>query len=67
MADKCDCVLAATVPLYFGAPGIADVFPERSFAPIDIEDRKAAFAPIEERLDGSDYDSRSDPRKSQIV
>ncbi len=56
-----DCFLAATVPLYFGAPDIADFFPDRSFVPIDIEDRDAAFATIEELLDGSDYDSRSDP------
>ncbi len=55
-----DCLLAACVPLYCGAPDIAEFFPDRSFVPIDIADREAAFATIERLLDRSDYETRFD-------
>ncbi|HEX2853357.1 MAG TPA: glycosyltransferase family 10 [Opitutaceae bacterium] len=33
-----DCFLAGTMPIYFGAPNIADYFPAESFVWLDIED-----------------------------
>lgn len=37
-----DCFLAGAMPLYWGAPNIADYFPAESFVWIDITDRHAA-------------------------
>lgn len=36
-----DCFLAGTMPVYFGAPNIADYFPAESFVWLDIEDPDA--------------------------
>lgn len=55
-----DCLVAATVPLYYGAPNITDYFPERSVIAIDIEDREQSFATIERLLDESDYAPRAE-------
>jgi hypothetical protein len=36
-----DCFLAWTMPIYYGAPNLADYFPAESFVWLDIEDRRA--------------------------
>lgn len=41
-----DCFLAWTVPLYWGAPDIAEFFPKDAFIQIDIRDPESAMATI---------------------
>lgn len=36
-----DCFLAWTMPIYYGAPNLADYFPAESFVWLDIRDRRA--------------------------
>jgi hypothetical protein len=53
-----DCFLADCVPLYYGAPNIGDYFPDRSYVPIDIENRDQAFGIVERLLSRSDHRER---------
>ena len=53
-----DCFLAGTVPLYAGAPNLAEYFPEAAFVPIDIRPGGNALSVIESILQRDDYEKR---------
>lgn len=52
-----DCILAGTVPLYFGAPDVSAYFPEGSFVWLPIDDLEACLGIID-GLGPQDYESR---------
>lgn len=52
-----DCIIAGCVPLYFGAPNIADYFPKDSFIALPIDDIRKCRQIIQ-NLSISDYESR---------
>lgn len=53
-----DCFMAFTVPLYFGAPNIADYFPEDSYIWLPLDDPQAAIEKINEVLSDDDWEHR---------
>jgi hypothetical protein len=52
-----DCILAGTVPLYYGAPDIADYFPNESFIALPIHDMPKCLSILSE-LSEHDYSAR---------
>jgi hypothetical protein len=52
-----DCIITGCVPLYFGAPNIADYFPEKSFIALPINDIQKCIQVIH-TLSITDYESR---------
>jgi len=52
-----DCIIAGCVPLYYGAPNIADYFPIDSYIPLPISDFEECTRIISE-LSESDYKRR---------
>ena len=52
-----DSYLALTVPLYWGAPDVADFFPQDSLVQINVLDLAGSIATIEELIEGDSYDS----------
>ncbi len=53
-----DCFLAGTVPVYSGAPNLAEYFPEDAFVPIDIREGGNAMAVIKSLLEQQGYEKR---------
>lgn len=53
-----DAFLGYALPFYFGAPNLADYFPEDSFIPIDIQDPGAAIEIMREAVAGGAYEKR---------
>lgn len=52
-----DCIITGCVPLYFGAPDIANYFPEKSFIVLPIHDIQECVRIIQ-NLSIADYESR---------
>ena len=52
-----DCIITGCVPLYFGAPNVADYFPEKSFIALPINDIQKCIQIIQ-TLSITDYESR---------
>lgn len=52
-----DCIITGCVPLYFGAPNVADHFPEKSFIALPINDIQKCVQIIQ-TLSVADYESR---------
>jgi len=53
----CDCILAGTVPLYYGAPDIGEYFPPESFIALPMDDMQQCLN-ILNRLSEDDYRNR---------
>jgi len=53
-----DCLLAYTVPVYYGCTNIGKYFPERSFINIDIQDPGKAIRTIREITENDDWRER---------
>ena len=53
-----DAFLGWTLPVYCGAPDIAEYFPEQSFIPINIADEESAAAAVRLALREGEYEKR---------
>jgi len=53
-----DTYLSGALPLYFGAPNVADYFPVDSFIPIDIRQTDAAIEQIKKAVADNEYEKR---------
>ena len=55
-----DAYLAGALPLYYGAPNVADYFPRDSFIPIDIRKTDEAIDRIKQAIADDEYTKRKD-------